>query len=93
MESTAKQSVEETLEMARKYAQQTSNKALLESVKRISKNCADLVKVGYLNENDNYAQLRKDAIQVCYLWLFIFYLCFLSPLLFTLALLIRAIGW
>jgi len=64
MEQLAKQSLDETLMMAKKYAQQTSNKGLAESVKRINKNCADLVKVGYLNENDNYAQLRKDAVQV-----------------------------
>lgn len=63
VEATARQSVDETLEMARKYAQQTNNKPLSDNIKRINKNCVELVKVGYLNEDDNYAQLRKDAVQ------------------------------
>lgn len=37
---------------------------LQEKIKRIQKNCQDLVKVGYLKESDNYAQLRRDAVQV-----------------------------
>ncbi len=56
--------VNSTLELAKKYARERNDKALAEKCKRIAKNCSDLVKVGYLKEDDNYAQLRKDAVQV-----------------------------
>lgn len=48
-----------TLHFCRRLLQNLQDK-----IKRIQKNTADLIKVGYLKENDNYAQLRKDAVQV-----------------------------
>eukprot|EP01087_Luapelamoeba_hula_P013930 TRINITY_DN4018_c0_g1_i1.p1 TRINITY_DN4018_c0_g1~~TRINITY_DN4018_c0_g1_i1.p1 ORF type:complete len:787 (-),score=140.16 TRINITY_DN4018_c0_g1_i1:88-2448(-) len=60
---SSKQTVEETLNSAKKYAQQINNKALMDSVSRIQRNCTELVEVGYLKGDDNYAQLRKDAVQ------------------------------
>lgn len=58
--------VEATLNAAWKWAKEHSDKHLLEKIKRIQKNCQDLVKVGYLKESDNYAQLRRDAVQELY---------------------------
>lgn len=65
-EVTMQQTVKSTLAMAKKYAKDNNDKALADKVKRINKNCSDLVKVGYLKEDDNYAQLRKDAVQELY---------------------------
>lgn len=64
MAGSTQQTVKDTLAIAKKYAKANSDKTLLEKVKRINKNCRDLVKVGYLKADDNYAQLRKDAVQV-----------------------------
>lgn len=58
--------VDATLGAAWKYAKEHGDKGLLEKIKKIKKNCEDLVKVGYLKESDNYAQLRRDAVQELY---------------------------
>ncbi|KAL6058637.1 Ras GTPase-activating protein [Balamuthia mandrillaris] len=60
---TSTQSLEKTLLLAKKYADKNNNKELAEKIARIQKNCQDLVSAGYLKEDDNYAQLRKDAVQ------------------------------
>jgi len=58
--------VQSTLEVAKQYAKEHNDKILQQKVKRIQKNCQELVKVKYLQEDDNYAQLRRDAVQELY---------------------------
>lgn len=57
----SQQTVDGMLMMAKRYAEEHGDKSLLDKVKRIQRNCAELVKAGLLSEADNYAQLRKDA--------------------------------
>lgn len=58
---SSKIGVNKAVMTAKKHAQETKNKALLDRCKRFAKNVKLLMKRGHMAEGDNYSQLRKDA--------------------------------
>ena len=56
--------IDAILNEAGQYARQKRNGALLAQVEKVRSNCKQLVKMGRLNKANNYAQLRRDAVQV-----------------------------
>eukprot|EP00005_Dracoamoeba_jomungandri_P012884 CAMPEP_0174270946 /NCGR_PEP_ID=MMETSP0439-20130205/46340_1 /TAXON_ID=0 /ORGANISM="Stereomyxa ramosa, Strain Chinc5" /LENGTH=694 /DNA_ID=CAMNT_0015360643 /DNA_START=127 /DNA_END=2208 /DNA_ORIENTATION=+ len=61
LKDAASKELEEMLSMAKEYAKQTQNKHLEEKCKTITKNCSELVKIGFMSAESDYAQLRKDT--------------------------------
>lgn len=55
--------IDAILNEAGQYARQKRNGALLAQVEKVRSNCKQLVKMGRLNKANNYAQLRRDAVQ------------------------------
>jgi hypothetical protein len=53
------------LDAANKQANETKNKTLQSNCEQIRANIKALIQAGTLRAEDNFANLRKDVVQVC----------------------------